>query len=131
MARKAGLERLLTRVVEEISAGVRQDLQTYLDERFGRIEKRLRGGAAGPSRGNGRGGGRGRVRSAGRVVRTPAEIEGRRKKILKIVGGEPKGITSKDVAVRMRTDPRGVGKLLAGLHRDKKVKKDGDLYLPA
>jgi hypothetical protein len=127
MARKVGLERLLAQLAAEIRDSVARSLESYLDKEMGRLTSRVERVAA---RGAGRGRADGR-RRGGRVAARPADMELKRQRILKIVKGQSDGITSKDVAVRMKVDARGVGKLLARMHKQKQVKKDGDLYFPA
>jgi hypothetical protein len=127
MARKASLERLLGQLAAEIRDGVARSLKSYLGKEIDRLTRRV-------ERLSGRGGGRaaadGRGRG-GRVAVRPADMERKRQRILKIVQGQSDGITSKDVALRMKVDARGVGKLLARMHKQRQVKRDGDLYFPA
>jgi hypothetical protein len=129
MARKASLERLLGQLAAEIRDGVARSLESYLGKEIERLTRRVerlsgRGGGRAAADGRGRGGG-------GRVAVRPADMERKRQRILKIVQGQSDGITSKDVALRMKVDARGVGKLLARMHKQRQVKKDGDLYFPA
>lgn len=130
MAKKVELEHLVVMFADQIRDGVTASLREVLDDQFRRIEAlvksgRLAGGGGGRRPGRPR---KGAGRAAGGAG---AAIEKRRKRALEIVLASSDGITSVDVAKRMRVDPRGVGKLLAGLARDKAVKKDGRLYLPA
>ncbi len=129
MAKKVGLEHFVEMITTQIRDGVTESLREFLGEQFRRIEASVKSGRLAA-------GGRGRRvrrprKGDGRVGKAGAAIEKRRKKALQIVLASSEGITSVDVAKRMRVDARGVGKLLAGLARDKSVKKDGRLYFPA
>ncbi|HEX7126248.1 MAG TPA: hypothetical protein VF406_10835 [Thermodesulfobacteriota bacterium] len=129
MAKKIGLEQLVEMMADQIRDGVTANVRGLLDDQLRRIEALVKSGRLA---GNGGVRRRGRPRKAAqRASGTNAAIEKRRKRALEIVLASSDGITSVDVAKRMRVDARGVGKLLAGLARDKAVKKDGRLYFPA
>jgi hypothetical protein len=124
MARKASVDKLVGQLAEHISGGVAKSLQSFLSREFDRLARQV---ARAGSRADGA---RGRGRAA-RVAQPPEAMERKRSRILSIVKRQSEGIKSKDVALRMKVDARGVGKLLARMHKERRVKKDGDLYFPA
>jgi DNA invertase Pin-like site-specific DNA recombinase len=131
MARTVGLDRLIKMLADRITDGLADRVRSILEHEFRRMERRISGIRA-PARARqgtrGRPAGRGR---RGRVAASLAEVERRRARILTIVKANAEGISSVEVARRMRVDARSVGKLLSGLAGKKLVKKNGELFRPA
>src|SRR5581483_3859691 len=117
-----GLERLVDLIAERIKEGVTEGLRKFIDEEFAGLERRLtaREEPRGPGRPPGRRRGRPRGRRRGRPPKAAprsaasrgSAVAARRERILNIVKSANGGISSVDVARKMRVDARGVGILL-------------------
>ncbi len=138
--REFGLERLVDLIAERIKEGVTEGLRKFIDEEFAGLERRMAGRETrrGPGRPPGRPGrprGRRRGRPPKAAPRSAASRGGaasaRRERILNIVKSANGGISSVDVAKKMKVDARGVGILLSRLAKEGAVKKEGTLYRPA
>ncbi len=147
MAKQIGLERLIEMVADRIKDGVTRSLREFMNEEFKDLKRKMV--AAGIRRGPGRPPGPGRGRRRGRPPKKSARpaargravavrgravavrgraVDARRQKILRLVKAANGGISSVDVAKKMRKDPRGVGILLSGLAKEGTIKKAGKLY---
>lgn len=135
--REFGLERLVDLIAERIKEGVTEGLRKFIDEEFAGLERRLAAGAPrrGPGRPPGRPG-RPRGRRRGRPPKAVSQsassrgsaVAARRQRILNIVKSANGGISSVDVARKMKVDARGVGILLSRLAKEGAVRKEGALY---